>query len=342
MCNTLFDVFGEASCCIFVKLINYIFTVNYISAYPPPMSGWNTIESDAGVFTELIERLGVQGAEFEELLSIDSASLRQIAPLYGVIFLFKYRASTDQHSDQPADGSYDANAPVFFAHQNIQNACATQAVLSLVLNNDAAINIGPELHKFKSFVEAFDPDLKGEAISNSDTIRSVHNSFSRPNPFVDESENQLRPDEDDDELYHFIAYLPSGGKLYELDGLHPYPIDHGECTAEEFYDKLPEVLAKRISRGPEGEMRFNLLALTQDRRVLLSAAGDADGLHREELKRAVWKRENTLRRENFIGLIYDLVKGIAARATDSEWKTIIERGRAESKRNLERKKRVQT
>lgn len=31
------------------------------------------------------------------------------------------------------------------------------------------------------------------------------------------------------EAYHYVSYLPMNGRLYEMDGLKPWPLDHGEC-----------------------------------------------------------------------------------------------------------------
>jgi ubiquitin carboxyl-terminal hydrolase L5 len=35
--------------------------------------GWNTIESDAGVFTHLLEGLGAKNIQFEELVALDES-----------------------------------------------------------------------------------------------------------------------------------------------------------------------------------------------------------------------------------------------------------------------------
>jgi ubiquitin carboxyl-terminal hydrolase L5 len=50
----------------------------------------------------------------------------------------------------------------------LQNACGTQAVLSIVLNRPD-IEIGPSLEEFKEFTAAFPSELRGEALSNSGT-----------------------------------------------------------------------------------------------------------------------------------------------------------------------------
>ncbi|KAK9349370.1 ubiquitin carboxyl-terminal hydrolase [Lipomyces starkeyi] len=308
-------------------------------------SGWNTLESDAGVFTELVESLGVKSVELDELLSLDADQLRAVAPLYGVIFLFKYTHSALAPTTPgiPQDGSYDPDAEhaIFFARQKIQNACATQAILSIVLNR-SDIQLGSALTEFKAFVEGFDSELRGETLSNSELIRLTHNSFSRPTPFVDETQPQ-RQAGDDDDLYHFIAYLPVNGTLYELDGLQPYPISHGACTDETFSEKIVEVLYRRIARYPEDEVRFNLLAVCRDQRELLATVGDTEGLLREEEKRAEWRRENVLRRENFVGLIYEVLKGVLGDVVASKggvgFEKMISDAKAKTQKRLEEAQR---
>ncbi len=80
------------------------------------------------------------------------------SPVYGVIFLFKYPTGESSHpQDKPLDGTFDPSAAesLFFASQTIQNACGTQALLSVLLNKDDEVNIGPDLKDFKDFTTAF-------------------------------------------------------------------------------------------------------------------------------------------------------------------------------------------
>ncbi|KAF2469891.1 ubiquitinyl hydrolase [Lindgomyces ingoldianus] len=306
--------------------------------------GWNTIESDAGVFTYLIEKLGVKDVQFEELMTLEPDELRQAGQIYGVIFLFKYPTG-ETRSDTPQDGAFDFSAAeeLFFAAQTIQNACGTQALLSVLLNKDGEVDIGKDLREFKEFTKEFPAEFRGETLSNSDLIREVHNSFAKSSPFIDETQ---RAATEEDDVYHFIAYTSIKNKLYELDGLQPAPISHGACTVSEFPDKIIPVLQRRIERYPATEIRFNLLACVQDLRIRAREMGDVEALEAEEQKRTEWQWENSLRRHNFVGFVGELLKGVVkdklAQGGDAYEKWVEEAKGKTKKRMEERKKQGST
>lgn len=162
-----------------------------------------------------------------------------------------------------------------------------------------------------------DEQLRGEALSNSELIRDVHNSFARSSPFVDEA--QQRATEEDD-VYHFIAYTSIRGVLYELDGLQPAPISHGACTFDEFPVKVIPVLRRRIERYPAQEIRFNLMAMVRDLRLRATDIGDQEWLNREEQKRSAWQWETALRRHNFVGFTSEILKGVVRTKLDNDGK----------------------
>jgi len=109
------------------------------------------------VFTALVEGLGTKGVQFDELFSLDAEGLTRLSPVYGVIFLFKYLSGAPRGSE-PIDGNFDADATVFFAQQTIQNACGTQALLSVILNAQD-IDIGQNLEEFKLFTSDMPSDV---------------------------------------------------------------------------------------------------------------------------------------------------------------------------------------
>lgn len=155
---------------------------------------------------------------------------------------------------------------IFFAKQVIQNACATQAILSVLLNvNHQDIALGSTLTEFKDFTQSFDAYNRGLAMSNAAQIRTVHNSFARQTLFeLDNSKNQK-----DEDVYHFISYIPIDGRLYELDGLKEGPIDLGAIgDKKNWLDVVRPVIEKRIQKYSEGEIHFNLMAMVSDRQML--------------------------------------------------------------------------
>jgi ubiquitin carboxyl-terminal hydrolase L5 len=85
-----------------------------------------------------------------------------VSPLYGVIFLFRYPTGEARPTDRPLDGEFDYAAAenIFFAAQTIQNACGTQALLSVLLNKDGEVDIGSSLREFKDFTSAFPAEVR--------------------------------------------------------------------------------------------------------------------------------------------------------------------------------------
>jgi len=146
------------------------------------MSSWTTIESDPGVFTEcactgLLQKTNSrvtqnggkpwsegwcaaqtgEGADaaadvpvqIEELVALSDDEFARIKPAFGLIFLFKWVAGLT--SDGKPLAPEETDPDLFFAKQVVHNACATQAILSLLFNNPA-IDIGQKLAEFKTFV----------------------------------------------------------------------------------------------------------------------------------------------------------------------------------------------
>merc|ERR1712241_1273398 len=156
---------------------------------------------------------------------------------------------------------------------------------------------------FKEFCGALDSETKGMGLSNSDQIRSVHNSFARQTLFEFDSKKA----EKDDDVFHFVSYVPINGRIYELDGLKAGPVDHGPA-GDDWTDNVRSVIEARMMKYTQGEIQFNLMAVIQDKTIryntqLKSISGmSIDSqmaevariemlLAEEENKRSKWKQE---------------------------------------------------
>lgn len=310
-----------------------------MAAAAPTASSWCTIESDPGVFTALLEDLGVRRAEVAELWGFEM--LRDVGPVHGVLFLFKWQPEQDERR---ALSPVETDPELFYAKQVISNACATQALLSVVLNA-RSVDVGPFLGEFRSFTREFDPQLKGEAIGDAETVRKAHNAFARPEPFAADEDltsrqRDGRDEDEDDQVYHYVAYVPFKGHLYELDGLKPGPFRLAAVSeqGDEWLAEVEKHVKARIERY-NGDIRFNLMAVVQDRRVTAAAAletaeaearvATAHGvdvaeaqarvrLAREQLaqfeeEHQLWAIENVRRRHNYVPFIVASLKFLAKR-----------------------------
>lgn len=236
--------------------------------------GWLELESDPGLFTLLVEDFGVKGVQVEEIYDLQSKCQ---SPVYGFIFLFKWieerrsRRKVSTLVDETSVIDDDIVNDMFFAHQLIPNSCATHALLSVLLNC-SGVELGMALSRMKAFTKGFNPESKGYAIGNAPELAKAHNSHARPEPrHLPEKQNGISAVRTM-EAFHFVSYVPIKDRLFELDGLKAYPIDHGPWgEEEEWTDKARRVIMERIGLATAGEpyhdIRFNLMAVVPDRRM---------------------------------------------------------------------------
>ncbi|KAM4022618.1 ubiquitin carboxyl-terminal hydrolase isozyme L5 isoform 4-T4 [Anomaloglossus baeobatrachus] len=254
---------------------------------------WCLMESDPGVFTELIKGFGCKGIQVEEIWSLEQEHFEDLQPVQGLIFLFKWQPGEEPSGSLVQDSRLDT---IFFAKQ-----------------------------------------MKGLALSNSEVIRQVHNSFARQQMFEFDAQSSLR----DDDAFHFVSYVPVNGRLYELDGLRDGPIDHGPCSDEEWIAAVKPVIEIRMQKYCEGEIRFNLMAIVSDRKKIYEQKiselrkqllevepmeTDHNGLLNsvqseiaknqvlveEEIQKAKrYKIENIRRKHNYLPFIMELLKTLA-------------------------------
>lgn len=127
------------------------------------------------------------------------------------------------------------------------------------------LKLGSTLTDLKEFCITFDAQSKGLTLSNASQIRTVHNSFARQTLFELDNKKATK----DEDVFHFIGYVPIDGRLYELDGLKEGPIDLGAVSpGEDWVDVVRPIIQKRIDKYSEGEIHFNLMAIVSDRQLV--------------------------------------------------------------------------
>ena len=266
---------------------------------------WCLIESDPDVFTAIIEEFGVKGLDVIELFGLEEKDLNSLNGVHGFVFLFKWDQTVKQNE-------VGFKGDCFFAKQMIENACATQAILSILFNSPG-IELGP-LSEFKSFAEDFTAEMKGEAISEYPLFMNVHNSFAQKVLLFDES-----PEQTSQEAFHFVSFLPINGKLCEFDGLKEFPVLHGDCTEDTWRSLTARILKNRVSQA-SGELRFNLMAIVRKRLDILhqnlnEAQEDPyitteiySQIQEEQDRVSQRIQDNNRRRHNYVPLLLETLK----------------------------------
>ncbi|PLB39383.1 ubiquitin C-terminal hydrolase 37 [Aspergillus candidus] len=236
-------------------------------------NGFCEIESEPALFNVMLREFGVKGVKVQEVISLDEEMMEFLnKPIYGLIFLFRWR------EDDP--NKQEASCPdgLWFANQTASNSCASVALLNIV-NNIEGVDLGENLQQFKDFTMPFTPALRGDAISNFDFVKRIHNSFARrmdilncdlslKHEALSRRSSSRKNDHDDgepDSGFHFVAFVPALDRVWKFDGLERQPQSLGDCTPDtDWLDLVKSDILKRMAEYEEGRIEFSVLSLSKD------------------------------------------------------------------------------
>ncbi|CDO75937.1 hypothetical protein BN946_scf184873.g26 [Trametes cinnabarina] len=224
------------------------------------------IESDPG--EDVI--LGIHGLEVIELYSVEPYETDHLNP-YGLIFCYLCDDEDDNanHHDPSQELEDTDSRSIWFANQLSDDACASQAILNVLLNC-RGIDVGPVLGEFAADTADMSPIMRGLAISNLPLIREAQNSLARhadirgarhsvasstleaakskakatssppskrrktaSSSFRSRCKTTSARTDEKLDAYHYIGYVPAHGRVWELNGLRTAgPLDLGEIDSD--------------------------------------------------------------------------------------------------------------
>eukprot|EP01112_Ceratiomyxa_fruticulosa_P022228 TRINITY_DN8080_c0_g1_i1.p1 TRINITY_DN8080_c0_g1~~TRINITY_DN8080_c0_g1_i1.p1 ORF type:complete len:230 (-),score=43.53 TRINITY_DN8080_c0_g1_i1:120-809(-) len=226
------------------------------------MKHWVALEANPEVLTRFIQRLGVPGSvEFVDIYGTDPELLAMVPqPVYAALLLLPIKDSYRKYCTELAgriekEGQVVSDK-VYFTRQTIGNACGTIGMIHCILNNVDKFELGPGF--FQTFLDktkALDPKGRADALVESDDLEQSHQVFA--------NEGQSRPPQPQDDIdLHFVAFVHHDGHLYELDGVKPFPINHGPTTQDNLLTDAIRVMKTVMDLEP-AELRYTMVALVK-------------------------------------------------------------------------------
>ncbi|KAI0150584.1 cysteine proteinase [Xylariaceae sp. FL1272] len=260
--------------------------------------GWVELESEPAFFNAMLQDLGAKDFKVDELFGLDGQALRELPqPVHGLLFLYQWNTYEGADSDRQ-----DCPPNLWFGNQTTANACATVALMNIIMNAQG-IKLGPELQEFKDTTRTLPPPHRGHALNTHDFIRAIHNSVARRVDLLSEdllldnkheaankrrrtssatkkkttkNSKPRRKSDSDDNAFHYIAFVPVDGEVWELDGLETKPLrigsyplydkDHNHIS---WLDVANRAIQERMSRENEFAP-YNLLAICRSPLLTIS------------------------------------------------------------------------
>lgn len=221
---------------------------------------WLPLESNPDVMTSYLHGLGVpRHWSVCDVLGLDPDLLAMVPrPVLAVLLLYPLSdkavaASLQQEKQIESEGQH-VSPDVIFMKQTIGNACGTVALVHSIANNTDSLSLGDgPLSRFIDSLRSLSVDQRAAAMCQFDELSAAHESACQQGQ-TEAPAREIKLDT------HFIAFVHSGGHLYELDGRRPFPVNHGPTSPDTLLEDAAVVVRGFMQRDPD-QVNFSVLAL---------------------------------------------------------------------------------
>lgn len=168
----------------------------------------------------------------------------------------------DEDAGKEPYAGFGSQEPVIWFKQTIGHACGSIGLLHSVINGPAVdfIKPGSDLAAIRDLAIPLDMTKRAEMLYNSEPFETAHKSVeqagdSYANPTIER------------EGGHFVSFVKSGGKLWELEGDRKGPLDRGSLADDEdvLSTRALDLGIKRIIKltadAGEENLQFSCIAL---------------------------------------------------------------------------------
>lgn len=227
-------------------------------------------ENNPDVMNQLATKLGLStDLQFYDVYSLDHPE--QLAhiprPALALLVIIPLTPAWDQSrktedADRKAYTGYGPDEPVIWFKQTISHACGSIGLLHCLINGPAVdfITSDSDLAAIRSLAMPLNMTERAKMLYNNKPFEVAHKSVEQ----VGDSSADPTIERDGG---HFVSFVKSGGKLWELEGSRKGPLERGYLADDE--DVLsPRALDMGIKRivelnkdGGEENLQFSCIAL---------------------------------------------------------------------------------
>lgn len=217
------------------------------------------LESNPDVINSYLQKLDIPVKwKMVDVLGLDPELLALVPrPTLAVLFVFPWTEKYDRlrvvkQNESLLKGDPQEDTQLFFMKQMLPNGCGPIALIHIIANVLKTKDLpDSQLKGFIEQVSTMSPEERGNALLKK-AAANAHGEVQQSS-----LDNQRA-----DTSTHFVTFVNKNGTLYELDGVKPFPINHGPTSSETLLEDAVGVCKQFIEQDP-GSKEFAVIAFTE-------------------------------------------------------------------------------